>query len=158
MKKLLPIIVFLFVSLVLVGCASARPTITNSSSHEQEHTNKQLHSETVVDSTLIDRLREVIIRHDTVYVKEYEYIYKWRDRQVTDTVRDTLYINQTDSVRIPVEVEKTIAPFVRNSCIALWMIVGVAILAIVAWIVWKFATGKFSWPGIISKLFSVFSR
>lgn len=152
MRNLLHI-VFLFVVLVLVGCASARPTITNTNSHEQEHTNMQSHSETVVDSTLIDRLREVVTRNDTVYVKEYEYIYKWRDRQVTDTIRDTLYINNTDTITIPVEVEKPIAPFVLKSCIALWVIVGVAILAIVAWVVWKFATGKISWVNIISKIF-----
>ena len=113
----------------------------------------QSHSETVVDSTLIDRLREVITRNDTVYVKENVYIYKWRDRQVTDTVRDTLYINNTDTITIPVEVEKPIAPFVLKSCIALWVIVGVAILALIVWIVWQFATGKFSWVGIISKIF-----
>lgn len=147
-------IVFLFVVLVLVGCASTRPTITNTSSHEQEHTNQQSHSETVVDSTLIDRLREVITRNDTVYVKENVYIYKWRDRQVTDTVRDTLYINNTDTITIPVEVEKPIAPFVRNSCIALWVIVGVAIIALIGWIVWKFATGKFSLVNVL-KIFKL---
>lgn len=153
MRKLLHI-VFLFVVLVLVGCASTRPTITNTSSHEQEHTNMQSHSETVIDSTLIDRLREVITRHDTVYVKEYEYIYKWHDRQVTDTIRDTLYINNTDTITNTIEVERPIAPFVLKSCIALWVILGVVILAIVAWIVWKFATGKFSWANIIGKIFS----
>ena len=152
MRNLLHI-VFLFVVLVLVGCASTRPTTTNTSSHKQEHTNMQSHSETVVDSTLIDRLREVITRNDTVYVKENVYIYKWRDRQVTDTVRDTLYINNTDTITIPVEVEKPIAPFVKKSCIALWVIVGVVILALIGWIVWQFATGKFSWVGIISKIF-----
>lgn len=152
MRNLLHI-VFLFVVLVLVGCASTRPTITNTSSHEQEHTNMQSHSETVVDSTLIDRLREVITRNDTVYVKEYEYIYKWRDRQVTDTVRDTLYINNTDTIINTIEVEKEIAPFVTKSCIALWVIIGVAILALIGWIVWQFATGKFSWVGIVSKIF-----
>ena len=152
MRNLLHI-VFLFVVLVLVGCASTRPTTTNTSSHEQEHTNMQSHSETVVDSTLIDRLREVITRNDTVYVKENVYIYKWRDRQVTDTVRDTLYINNTDTITIPVEVEKPIAPFVKKSCIALWVIVGVVILAVIGWIVWQFATGKISWVNIISKIF-----
>lgn len=153
MRNLLHI-VFLFVVLVLVGCASTRPTITNTSSHEQEHTNMQSHSETVIDSTLIDRLREVITRNDTVYVKENVYIYKWRDRQVTDTIKDTLYINNTDTITIPIAVEKPIAPFVLKSCIALWVILGVAILAVICWIVWNFATGKFSWVNIIGKIFS----
>ena len=42
----------------MVGCATARPTSTNTSNHEQEHTNLQSHNERVVDSTLIDKLRE----------------------------------------------------------------------------------------------------
>lgn len=152
MRNLLHI-VFLFVVLVLVGCATTHPTTTNTSSHEQEHTNQQSHSETLVDSTLIDRLREVITRNDTVYVKENVYIYKWRDRQVTDTIRDTLYINNTDTIINTIEVEKPIAPFVLKSCIALWVTLGVAILEVICWIVWQFATGKISWVNIISKIF-----
>jgi multisubunit Na+/H+ antiporter MnhB subunit len=68
-----------------------------------------------------------------------------------------LYVNNTDTIRITVtnEVEKPIAPFVRNSCIALWVIVGVAFLSLVVWIVWKFATGKISWIEIITKLFKL---
>ena len=153
MRKLLHI-VFLFVVLVLVGCASTRPTITNTSSHEQEHTNMQSHSETVIDSTLIDRLREVITINDTVYVKENVYIYKWRDRLVTDTLIDTLYINNTDTITNTIEVEKPIAPFVLKSCIALWVILGVVILAVICWIVWNFATGNFSWVNIL-KIFKL---
>lgn len=154
MKRLIFIVT---IALVVVGCKTL-PTITNSSSYEREHNNTQSHKESVVDSTFIERLREVIIRNDTVYIHDSIFVYKWRDRQITDSIHDTLYVNKTDTIIKPVEVEKPIAPFVRNSCIALWSIIGVAILAIVAWIVWKFATGKFSWPGIISKLFSVFSR
>lgn len=144
----------------MVGCATARPTITNTSNHEQEHTNLQSHNERVVDSTLIDKLREVIVRNDTVYIHDSIYIFKWRDRYVGDTIHDTLYIENTDTiyqpveVKVPVEVEKPIRPFVRNSCIALWAIIGVAILALIIWLVWKFATGKFSWANIIKWIFS----
>lgn len=146
----------------MVGCATARPTITNTSNHEQEHTNMLSHNERVVDSTLIDRLREVIVRNDTVYIHDSIYIFKWRDRYVGDTIHDTLYIENTDTiyqpveVKVPVEVEKPIRPFVRNSCIALWAIIGVAILALIIWLVWKFATGKFSWAKIGIKLLSIF--
>lgn len=141
----------------MIGCASSRPIIGGSSSnHEREHSNNQSHVEHTTDSTLIDRLREVIVRNDTVYIHDSIYIYKWRDRQVTDTVRDTLYIEHTDTiykhveVQVPVEVDKTIAPFVRKSCIALWSIIGVAILALIAWIVWKLATGGFTWRGVVA--------
>lgn len=146
----------------MVGCATARPTITNTSNHEQEHTNLQSHNERVVDSTLIDRLREVIVRNDTVYIHDSIYIFKWRDRYVGDTIHDTLYIECTDTiyqpveVEVPVEVDKPIAPFVRNSCIALWSMIAVAILVLIGWVMAKFATGQFSWAKIGIKLLSIF--
>lgn len=155
-------IIILSILFGMVGCATARPTITNTSNHKQEHTNLQSHNEHVVDSTLIDRLREVIVRNDTVYIHDSIYIFKWRDRYVGDTVHDTLYIENTDTiyqtieVKVPVEVDKPIAPFVRNSCIALWVIIGVAILALIGWVAWKFATGKFSWAKIGIKLLRIF--
>ena len=160
---------FLFIVLIalaMVGCASTRPTSTQSSSHNQEHTNTHSSKEYVMDSTLIDRLREVIVRNDTVYIHDSICIYKWRDRQLTDTIHDTLYINNTDTiintikveVEKPVYIDKPISPFVRNSCIALWSLIGVAILALVGWIVWNFATGKVSLASLIAKLFSVFIR
>lgn len=151
-------IVFVMAMILAVGCATPRPTV--SSSHNSEHTNMQSHDERVKDSTLIDRLREVIIRNDTVYIHDSLYIAKWYERVVADTIHDTLYIEHTDTItqyvelEKPVEVEKPIAPFVRNSCIALWVIIGVSILALVAWLVWKFATGKFSWAKIGVKLLS----
>lgn len=154
---------FLFIGIILlvgmVGCSLQRPTVTNTTSHKHDHTNLQSHNEYVVDSTLIDKLREVIIKNDTVYIYDSIYVFKWRDRNVTDTIHDTLYINNTDTifvelpVEVPVEVDKPIAPFVRNSCIALWSIIGVAILALLAWIVWNFATGKFTLANILKLFF-----
>lgn len=140
--------------ITMIGCASSRPIIGESynHNHEREHSNNQSHVERTIDSTLIDRLREVITRNDTVFIHDSISIYKWRDRNVTDTVHDTLYINNTDTLRLTItnEVEKPIAPFVRNSCIALWVIIGVAILALVGWIWFSFATGKISCGKILS--------
>ena len=140
--------------ITMIGCASSRPIIGESSNHERDHSNTRSHVEHTTDSTLIDRLREVITRNDTVFIHDSIYIYKFRDRHVTDTVHDTLYINNTDTIRLTItnEVEKPIAPFVRNSCIALWVIIGVAILALIGWIAWNFATGKFSWTSILKWL------
>lgn len=140
MKKWL----FIFV-VFMIGCATPRPIVdSNTSNHEQEHSTKESHNERVIDSTIIDRLREVIVRNDTVYIHDSIYIAKWRDRNATDTIHDTLYINNTDTIIKRVEVEKPIAPFVKKSCIALWSIIGVAILALIVWLVWGFATKKFS--------------
>lgn len=146
----------------MVGCATARPTITNTSNHKQEHTNMQSHNERVVDSILIDRLREVIVRNDTVYIHDSIYMFKWRDRYVSDTIHDTLYIENTDTiyqpveVKVPVEVDKPIAPFVRNSCIVLWCMIVVAIFVFIGCLIAKIATGKFSWAKIGIKLLSIF--
>lgn len=138
----------------MIGCASSRPIIGESSNHEREQRNNKSHVESTTDSTLIDRLREVITRNDTVFIHDSIYIYKLRDRHVTDTVHDTLYINHTDTIRLTItnEVEKPIAPFVRKSCIALWVIIGVAIFALIGWIAWNFSTGKISWAKILGKI------
>lgn len=138
--------------ITMIGCASSRPIMSESSNHEREQSTNQSHVEHTTDSTLIDRLREVITRNDTVFIHDSIYIYKLRDRHVTDSIHDTLYINNTDTIRLTVtnEVEKPIAPFVRNSCIALWVIIGVAILALVGWIWFSFATGKMSLGKILS--------
>lgn len=140
--------------ITMIGCASSRPIIGESSNHEREHSNNKSHVEHTTDSTLIDRMREVITRNDTVFIHDSIYIFKLRDRYITDTIHDTLYINNTDTIRLTItnEVEKPIAPFVRNSCIALWVMIGVAILALILWLVWNFATGKFSWASIIKWL------
>ena len=149
MRKFFFIVLTMF---TMIGCASSRPIMSESSNHEREQSTNQSHVEHTTDSTLIDRLREVITRNDTVFIHDSIYIYKLRDRHVTDSIHDTLYINNTDTIRLTVtnEVEKPIAPFVRNSCIALWVIIGVAILALVGWIWFSFATGKISWGKILS--------
>lgn len=138
--------------ITMIGCASSRPIMSESSNHEREQSTNQSHVEHTIDSTLIDRLREVITRNDTVLIHDSIYIYKLRYLHVTDTVHDTLYINNTDTLRLTItnEVEKPIAPFVRNSCIALWVIIGVAVLALVGWIWFSFATGKISWGKVLS--------
>lgn len=140
--------------ITMIGCASSRPIMSESSNHECEQSNNKSHVEHTTDSTLIDRLREVITRNDTVFIHDSIYIYKLRDRYVTDSIHDTLYINNTDTIRLTItnEVEKPIAPFVRNSCIALWVIIGVAILALVGWTWFSFATGRISWGKILGKI------
>ena len=140
--------------ITMIGCASSRPIIGEYSNHEREHSNNQSHVEHTTDSTLIDRMREVITRNDTVFIHDSIYFFKLRDRYVTDTIHDTLYVNNTDTIKLTItnEVEKPIAPFVRNSCIALWVIIGVAILALIVWIWFCFATGKISWAQILGKI------
>ena len=154
---------FFFIVLTMItviGCASSRPIIGESSNHEREHSNNQSHVEHTTDSTLIDRLREVITRNDTVFIHDSIYIYKLRDRYVTDSIHDTLYINNTDTIRLTItnEVEKPIAPFVRNSCITLWCIIAAVVLLLIIRLVWGFASGNISWLGIVGKILKIFGK
>lgn len=144
--------IMMAISLMVVGCKTLPPTITNAtstSSHRDSIAEKTIY---IHDTTYIDRYHSVITSNDTVYIRDSIYIYVEKDMQQHDTV----YVTKTDTIHIEQtkteyqEVEKPIAPFVRNSCIALWVIIGVAVLALVAWIVWKIATGKFSWSGILA--------
>lgn len=144
--------IMMAISLMVVGCKTLPPTITNAtstSSHRDSIAEKTIY---IHDTTYIDRYHSVITSNDTVYIRDSIYIYVGNETQQ----HDTLYVTKTDTIQIEQtkteyqEIEKPIAPFVRNSCIALWAIIGVAILALVAWIVWNFATGKFSRSGILA--------
>lgn len=153
MKKSFFIILFLVVNIVLVvGCVTQQPT-TNTSSRNDSIV---VRTEYVHDTTLIERIREIYNAPDTLYIHDSTIIYKYRDKVKIDT----LYRYHTDTTVIVQEklVEKPIAPFVKNSCIALWSILGVAILALVGWIVWKFATGKFTIAGIVGTIAKWFIR
>ncbi len=147
MKRSSFFILFILLFVTMIGCASTQPTIGTTSNTQNDSI--RIRTEYVHDTTIIEKLRLVIQKPDTVYIHDSTVVYKYRDRWRTDT----LFRYHSDTIRIVEEklVEKEIAPFVRNSCIALWSVVGVAILALVAWIVWKFATGKLSLASILSK-------
>lgn len=141
---------FIAVVFSMIGCASSLPIVGESNSTTSE-TNRSSDTQSN-DTTIILQIREVI-KGDTIIIRDSIIIY--RDRWHIRT--DTLIVNKTDTTTVTktVEVEKPIAPFVRKSCIALWSIIGVAILAFVGWIALNFATGKFSWSSIIKKILRV---
>lgn len=162
MKKQFFFIILVVIGLVVVGCKTLQPTITNTTNTITHHDSIAEKFIYIHDTIYQDRYHSVTTQNDTVYIKDSIYIYIGYDR----IIKDTVYITNTDTIitirvkteyvevekPIYVEVEKPIAPFVRNSCITLWCIIGVALLALIAWVVWKFATGKISWASIISKL------
>lgn len=152
MKKSFFIILFLVNVVLMVGCVTQKPTTNTSSRNDSVAIRKEY----VHDTTLVERIREIYNAPDTLYIHDSTIIYKYRYKVKTDT----LYRYHTDTTVIVKEklVEKPIAPFVKNSCIALWSILGVAILAIVGWIVWKFATGKFTIAGIVGTIAKWFIR
>lgn len=97
-----------------------------------------------VDTTYINKLqRDSIYMLDSVYVKEKgdtvlieKYKYLYRDK----LVRDTLYINRTDSVQVLYPVEKELTRW-QKLCVNVgsWAIeiVIITILVVVGWMVYK---------------------
>ena len=69
------------------------------------------------DTTYINKVqRDSVVRYDSVYVREKgdtvwleKFRYVYRDK----LVRDTLYVNRTDSVRVPYPVEKELTRWER---------------------------------------------
>lgn len=89
-----------------------------------------------IDSVLIHDSTSVIQRGDTVTEYRYRYIYKYKDRV------DTLYINRTDSIRVPypVEIEKKLTLWQRTKIeVGGWAmaVVIVIILIVVGRMVYK---------------------
>lgn len=128
----------------MVGCKTMQPTVGTTIRNDSI----SVRTEYVHDTTFIEKLREVIKTPDTIYIHDSIVIYKFRDRVKTDTL--VRYHSDTTQIVNTEYIDKPIAPFVRNSCIALWVIIGVAILALVGWIWFGFATGKISWVKILS--------
>ena len=62
---------------------------------------------------------------------------RWRDKY--NEIHDSVYINQTDTIYQTVTVVQPVNTFLKNSGIALWVIITLAVLAIVAGLFIKFA-------------------
>lgn len=94
----------------------------------------EVRAERVIDSVFNDRF--VYIKGDTVFV------YKWRDRWRTEIKRDSIYINKTDTIRVPYPVERKLTKWEQAKMdfggIAFGgVIVAVAVIAVLAWIARK---------------------
>lgn len=97
-----------------------------------------------IDTIYINKLkRDSIYMYDSVFVREKgdtvlieKYKYLYRDK----LVRDTLYINRTDSVQVPYPVEKELTKW-QKLCVNVggWAIgiVIITILVVVGWMVYK---------------------
>lgn len=81
-----------------------------------------------IDSVLIHDSVSVIQRGDTVAEYRYRYIYKYKDRV------DTLYINRTDSIRVPypVEIEKKLTVWQRTKIeVGGWAMAAVIVIILI---------------------------
>ena len=143
MKKISCFILLLLLIVAMIGCRSMQPTIGSTSSRNDSIA---IRTEYVHDTTIIEKLRTVIQKPDTLYIHDSIVIYKYRDSRKTDT----LYRYHTDTITKIQEVivEKPVPKFVRNSAISLWIVIALAIV----WVIIKIAKGKIPIINLLSKL------
>lgn len=114
----------------MTGCKS-QPCLPIPSSGTHDH--DSVRTEYVHDSISVDRWHTILQKGDTVYVRDSIYFYKWRNKH------DSIYINNTDTIYQQVVVEKKGNMFLRNSGIALWVLIGLLVVAAIIGIILKFA-------------------
>lgn len=114
-----------------LSCQSAKPVVVPSV-HNQQH--DSVRTEYKHDSIYIDRWHTIQTVGDTTYIRDSVYIDRWHKIQL----HDSIYFNQTDTIYQTVQVQAPQSVFLRNSGIALWVILALMVLAVVVGIILKF--------------------
>lgn len=113
----------------MIGCKCPCAAIPSGGSHNSD----SARIEYIHDSISVDRWHTILQKGDTVYVRDSIWFYKWRNKH------DSIYINNTDTIYQQVVVEKKGSAFLRNSGIALWVLIGLLVVAAIVGIILKFA-------------------
>ena len=127
---LLATIVIIICLLCITGCKT-QPCIPLPSSGTHDH--DSLRTEYVHDSISVDRWHTIVTKGDTVYIHDSIYYYKWKMKH------DSIRVENTDTIYQTVTVEKQGNVFLRNSGIALWVLIGMFVLGVIIGIIIKFA-------------------
>lgn len=128
MKKLLCI----FFAFVLVSCAATK-TVVLPNTHQAER--DSVRTEYKHDSIYIDRWHTIQTVGDTTYIRDSVFVDRWHKLQL----HDSIYISQTDTIYKTVEIEKSGSVFLRNSGIALWVIISLLVVGVAVGLIIKFA-------------------
>lgn len=131
-KYLLLLIIGCMIALAFVGCKTPQlPTLPNSSDRSHD----SVRTEYVHDSVYIDRWHTQYMKGDTCYI--HDSIDRWRNKYVY--IHDSIDNSRTDTIYQKVEIEKKGSAFLRNSGIALWVLIALFVVAVIIGIVLKFA-------------------
>lgn len=135
MKKICTYIVIA----IIVCLASCRvhyqlPISSSDNRRDSERT------EYIHDSIYIDRVRMIYIGGDTVYIRDSVNTIRTQKQ----TIHDSIYINLTDTIYQPTEASNSNTlsrgtVFLRNSGIALWVILSILFLCVAVGLIFKFA-------------------
>lgn len=129
------ILIALAIFLAMLACAScSSQNVVASNVHERKQDSVRI--EYKHDSIYTDRYHHIYTIGDTVYIHDSI----WRDRWHTINKHDSIYINNTDTIyqTNTIEVEKRGSAFLRNSGIALWVILSILLLSVIIGIVLRF--------------------
>ena len=131
-EKITYILLVVILFLLVVGCKAVVPVASTTAEHNRD----SMRIEYKHDSIYIDRWHHIFTIGDTVYIHDSI----WRDRWHTINKRDSIYINNTDTIyqTNTIEVEKKGSAFLRNSGIALWVILSILLLSVIVGIVLRF--------------------
>lgn len=116
--KITGVVICTIIVLLCAGCASTRSTsaqIMCDTVYVAHHTRDSIYMK---DS--VSRTEKTVL--DTVYITEYRWTVEYRDRMM----RDTIYEQHTDSVRIETKVYPT--PMEKAKSAAAWMAVGMLLM------------------------------
>lgn len=129
---LFAIILGCIILLAFIGCKTTAPVVPGNT---HDHNRDSVRTEYIHDSIYTDRWHTERIQGDTVFIHDSVRIDKWH-RLI---VRDSVYVNNTDTVINTVTIEKQGSVFLRNSGIALWVLIVLFVIAVIIGLVIKFA-------------------
>ena len=129
LPELLAIILFCILLFCMVSCKCPCAAIPSGGTHDHD----SVRTEYVHDSIYTDRWHTEYMRGDTLYIHDSI----WRDRW--HMKHDSVYVNNSDTIYVTVEVEKKGSAFWKGSGIALWVLIGCIVLGCVIGIIIKFA-------------------
>lgn len=127
------LLVVLFVLCLLMGCRQTRYVPVETVVTDTTYINK-VHRDSIYqrDSIYVHDLGDTV----TIYRDRYVYRDKWRT--------DTLYVNRTDSIRVPYPVEKELTRWERFRLdvggYAIFTVITV-VLIVVGWLIYKLKKG-----------------
>ena len=125
---LLMLILACLTTLAFVGCKTVTPTLPTNTAQRDSVRIELRH-----DSVYIDRWHTEYMKGDTVFIRDSV----WRDRW--HFKHDSIYYASVDTIYQRITVEKKGSMFLRNSGIALWVLLGLLLVAVIIGIVLKFA-------------------
>jgi hypothetical protein len=132
-KYLLLLIIGCLIILACVGCKT--PQLPTLPTNAHRDSNDSIRTELRIDTIYQDRWHKEYQKGDTTFI--HDSIDRWHKKYVY--IHDSIDNSRIDTIYQPVPVEKKGSAFLRNSGIALWVIIGLILLAVIAGIFVKFA-------------------